>query len=118
MKLPNAHQAIVDIAKLSEYCLNPEHPKGRHKARAFASTLGFTANDAEKLKALLLWAAQECEALLTGRDDYGDRYVVDFRLKGLAGAVSIRSCWIVRMGEENPRLASCYVSGGRRWKRR
>lgn len=27
--------------KLTGYCLNPEHPRGKHKARVFASALGF-----------------------------------------------------------------------------
>jgi hypothetical protein len=40
MKLPNAAQALVDLAKLRDYCLNPAHPRGRHKARVFATALG------------------------------------------------------------------------------
>ena len=26
MKLPNGERAVVDIVKLSDYCLNPDHP--------------------------------------------------------------------------------------------
>jgi hypothetical protein len=40
MKLPNATHAVVDVAKLRDYCLNPGHARGRHKARVFASVLG------------------------------------------------------------------------------
>jgi hypothetical protein len=36
MKMPGGHAAIVDRQKLTEYCLNPEHPRGKHKARVFA----------------------------------------------------------------------------------
>jgi hypothetical protein len=36
MKLPNSEKAIVDIAKLRDYSLNPEHESGGHKARVFA----------------------------------------------------------------------------------
>ncbi len=43
MKLPNSDRAVVDIAKLRDYCLNPAHPRGRHKARVFAAALGLTA---------------------------------------------------------------------------
>jgi len=42
MKMPDGDAAIVDRQKLTGYCLNPEHPRGKHKARVFA-TLGFTA---------------------------------------------------------------------------
>ena len=37
MKLPNGDHAIVEIGKLLEYCLNSQHPRGRNKARVFAS---------------------------------------------------------------------------------
>ncbi len=49
MRLPNAERAVVDIAKLRDYCLNFEHPRGRHKARVFAAALGLTTADAEML---------------------------------------------------------------------
>ncbi|WP_367268233.1 DUF6883 domain-containing protein [uncultured Thiohalocapsa sp.] len=39
-RLPNADQAAVDLDKLRGYCLNPAHPRGRHKARVFAAALG------------------------------------------------------------------------------
>jgi len=42
MKMPDGDAAIVDRQKLTGYCLNPEHPRGKHKARVFAM-LGFTA---------------------------------------------------------------------------
>jgi hypothetical protein len=40
MKLPNAESAIIAIEKLRNYCLDPEHPRGKHKARVFSSVLG------------------------------------------------------------------------------
>ena len=50
MKLPNGHRAIVDIRKLRDYCLNPNSPNGRNKARVFAASLGLTPPDAEILR--------------------------------------------------------------------
>jgi hypothetical protein len=64
MLLPNREQAVVDLTKLSDYCLNPEHPRGRHKARVFASALGLTLADAESLRAMLLLVALDHEAIL------------------------------------------------------
>jgi hypothetical protein len=40
MKLPNGEASIVEIEKLWDYCLNLDHPRGRHKARVFLSVLG------------------------------------------------------------------------------
>lgn len=57
MKPPNAEDAIVDPETLRGYCLDPEHIRGRHKARVFASALGMTAEDAEELREILRSAA-------------------------------------------------------------
>ncbi len=80
MKLPNADRAIVEISKLRDYCLNPDHPRGRHKARVFVSALNLTAENAEELQKALLSAAKTNDALLTAEDEYGTRYQVDFNM--------------------------------------
>jgi hypothetical protein len=54
VKLPNVENAVVDIAKIRDYCLNPDHREGKHKARVFLATLGITRNDAEELRRKLL----------------------------------------------------------------
>jgi hypothetical protein len=63
MKLPHADQAIIDITKLREYCLNPLHPEGKHKARVFAGSLGFGTADAEKLRSIIASAILTNEAV-------------------------------------------------------
>jgi len=63
MTLPEGEYAVVDISKLRDYCLNPAHPRGRHKARVFASTLGLTPADAGFLQEHLLQAARQAEAI-------------------------------------------------------
>ena len=109
MRLPGGECAVVDIAKLRDYCLNDQHPRGRHKARVFASALGFTVADADILRQPLLGAAREGQAVETDRDDYGQRYVIDLGVNGPRGRASVRSCWIILHGEDFPRLTSCYV---------
>jgi uncharacterized protein DUF6883 len=74
MRLPNGDQAIVSIDKLLDYCLNPDHPRGRHKARVFAAVLGITATEAEQLRSTLLAAAVTGEAAASEADDYGQRF--------------------------------------------
>jgi uncharacterized protein DUF6883 len=56
LKLPNPDRAIVDIAKLRSYCLDPEHPVGGDKAKVFKSVLGLSSPDAEWLREQLLEA--------------------------------------------------------------
>jgi len=64
MRLPNAGKAIVEVEKLRDYCLNPLHPRGRHKARVFASRLGLTGQHAELLRVALVQAARTEQASL------------------------------------------------------
>ena len=109
MKLPGGDNAIVDIAKLRDYCLDPQHPRGRHKARVFAATLGLAQTDAEFLREALLRAAREADALVGESDEYGDRFTVDFELNRGNRRAVVRSAWIVLRGETAPRLTSCFV---------
>lgn len=109
MRLPNPDRAIVDMRKLRDYCLSTDHPRGRHKARVFARTLGFTSANAEELRDLLLTAARTWDAIPADADAYGQRHVVDLVVNTLGEDVTIRSTWIVRTGEDFPRLTSCYV---------
>jgi hypothetical protein len=109
MKLPGGDAAIVDPAKLTGYCLNPEHPRGKHKARVFATALGFTAENADDLRAALLTAAATADAQSAGSDQFGDRYMIEFEIRGPRGSGVIKNTWIVRRGETSPRLTSCFV---------
>jgi hypothetical protein len=109
VNLPNAQLAVVDIAKLRDYCLSFEHPRGRHKARVFASALGTTADRAEELQDALMQAIGTLDATATDQDEYGQRYAVDFTMKGPAGEARVRRSWIVRSGDDFPRLTGCYV---------
>lgn len=81
MRLPYGDAATIDIAKLTEYCLNPIHPRGKHKARVFESVLGMTAADAGDLHQALIAAARNEDAREGSSDLYETRYIIDFELK-------------------------------------
>ncbi len=108
-KLPNSENAIVEVRKLRDYCLSPEHPRGRHKARVFAFALGLTVEDSEELRRALLSAAVLGEAVPAEEDEYGQRYMLDFQMSTEIGSATVRSGWIVRSGEDLPRFTSCWV---------
>ena len=109
MPVPHADRAIVDIRKLRDYCLNPAHDEGQHKARVFAAALGLTVIDAEALRAILLEVVQSHEAHLGYRDAYGQRYTVDFWLDWQGNRAQVRSGWVLEHEAMAPRLISCYV---------
>jgi hypothetical protein len=108
VKLPNGKHAIVDIQKLQSYCLNLQHPRGRHKARVFAA-VGIESKDSEELREALIEAATKADAELGLPSPHGQRYSVDFVMERPEKSVRIRSTWIIRSGENLPRLTSCYV---------
>lgn len=109
MKLPNAERAFVDIAKLRDYSLNAEHEEGKHKARVFAAALGLGIEDAEWLREKLVTVAKSEDCRLGRKTEYGQRYLIDFGLSHEGKSARLRSVWIVRTGEDLPRLATCYV---------
>ncbi len=109
MKLPDGDQAIIELRKLTEYCLNWDHEDGRHKAALFDRRLGITVQNADILLAALRQAAADGEAVPGRSDQYGHRYVVDFECEGPGGIAAIRSVWIVRAVETAPRLVTCYI---------
>jgi hypothetical protein len=108
MLIPNAERAVVDIRKLRDYCLNPMHPEGKHKARLFAAALGMTAHDAENLRSALLQVVKTQDAVVGRRDAYGQRYLIDFLLEWQGKQAMIRSGWIIEWGLAMPRLTTCY----------
>ena len=109
MKLPNSEKIFIDIEKLSGYCLNSAHDRGKHKARLFSSILGVTLENAEELRKVLLEAARNHDAEIGREDRYGKRYVIDFTMATKKGQAKIRSTWIIRSNENFIRLTSCYI---------
>lgn len=108
MRLPNAERAIVEDAKVRDYLLAPDHPVGRAKARFFAA-LGFTRDGWPLLRDALRAVAVEGEAEPGEATVFGQRYAVRGIVRGPAGrTAAVLTAWIVRRGEDAPRLVSAY----------
>ncbi|WP_433996414.1 DUF6883 domain-containing protein [Bradyrhizobium iriomotense] len=71
MRIPNGENAAVDIRKIEDYCLNPSHPRGRHKARVFRDALDLQRSDASWLRDALLESVLSCEASQITTDRWG-----------------------------------------------
>lgn len=108
-RLPNGAWAVIDEAKLTGYCLNPDHERGGDKARVFASALGITTENAEVLHLALREAARTGDVRPTRQTEYGQLYALDFEMTTVVGRAIVRSRWIVRHNEDFPRLTSCFV---------
>lgn len=114
MRLPNGHRAVVDPAKLADYCLNLDHEDGKHKARLFAAALGLSRSDCGWLRERLLDAAVQQPAVITAETEFGVLYVVDFPVAHSSHSAMVRSAWIVRRNEDFPRLTTCFVLVGKK----
>jgi hypothetical protein len=106
---PYAERAILDIRKIETYCLNPAHPRGRHKARVFREALGLAQRDASWLRQALLDGVRRVEASELANDNFGVRWQADIPLARQDRRVVVRTIWIVRSNEEIPRFVTCWV---------
>lgn len=109
MKLPGGSEAIVEIEKVRDYSLNPEHPVGKHKARVFAAALNLERENAEEVQSRLLEAAALYECTPTRLTPHGQHYEMDFMLSHRNKAALVRAVWIMRHEEKSPRLVTFHV---------
>ncbi len=109
MKLPNRVQAIIPEGKLTDYCLNPFHPDGKHKAKVFKRALGITQENSEELKRLVLQSAQSGEVIKEQENDFGKIYRVECEIEGINQKEILCTLWIVHKGDYTPYLTSCII---------
>jgi hypothetical protein len=107
--LPRAREAIIPTDKLVGYALNLEHPRGRHKARVFASALGIRRTDWRYLREQLLDGVVEAPVRGTRITPFGVLYDIVVLVDGLNGATSpVVTIWLVK-GDRPPQLVSTWV---------
>jgi hypothetical protein len=105
MKLP-AHDAIIPVAKLTDYLLSATHPDGRGKA-AFLARLGYSRDDWQQLETDLREDQLTLDAAPGRASPYGRKYEILGLLTGPNGTTAqIRTVWIVLAGETRPRLVT------------
>jgi hypothetical protein len=107
-RLPNGERALIPIEKLTAYCLNPDHPRGKDKARVFASVLGITQDRAYELADLVRHAAREGDVTKEATTVWGQYYRVDWVMPSRLDVV-LRTIWEIAPGEEIPRLVSVFI---------
>lgn len=105
--LPNHNNAVIDLNKLENYCLDINHPIGKHKAKVLQSALSLNHNDAKIFADLIIRNLYLNEAVKGKGDEYGQRYFVDMKISNFGKEAIIRTAWIVEHGEDIPRLITC-----------
>ena len=107
--LPHGKEAVLDIRKIEHYCLNPLHPRGRHKARVFRDALDLQRGDAPWLRDAILNAALVEEAVEIAADEWGSRWRFDAALRRHGKTAVVRTIWLVRGQERVPKFVTCWV---------
>lgn len=93
----------VDPRKLTEYALNPQAPRGRHKAVVFQKVLGFTRENYVGLLRQIERQALEARATFHSEDEFGRRYMVDVIVEGTEGRQAVvRTGWLVYQMRTKP----------------
>ena len=107
--LPYYQEINIPREKLEGYCLNPEHPVGKHHAIVFKSALGFDQSNWDVLAERIIEQLPYYEAVLGRQDSYGQRYNVTMPIKGLNGKTAdVLTAWIIDRDQDHPRFVTAY----------
>jgi hypothetical protein len=107
--LPGYQSAYIPISKIRDYSLNTDHEEGKHKAIVFQSALGIGQGEYPWLIEQIRQGIAVMEAVEEEAISFGKRYRVDLTVRNREKEAIVRTTWIIRNGEDFPRLTSCYV---------
>jgi hypothetical protein len=65
-------------------------------------------SNAYELRNILLKIIKTHDARLGLRDEYGQRYIIDFMLEWKNKRLLVRSGWIIEHNSKTPKLTTCY----------
>jgi hypothetical protein len=78
--LPNYQKAVIPNEKIFDYCLNPNHERGRHKAKVFKKVFGLTQQDGELLKSAILEQLDRFEIETVKENKFGVIFTLPMRI--------------------------------------
>ena len=112
-KLPNFDQAIVEERKITAYLLDRGHPLGGPKA-VFFELFGFSVANWRLFRDALLAHARANDVARSYRARHGQVHEVIGPLSTPDGRnPAVLVAWMVRKGEDRPRLVTAVPSTGR-----
>jgi hypothetical protein len=108
--LPNYENAVIPDEKIYDYCLNPYHERGMHKARVFKRAFGLTQQDGHVLKSAILERLDKFEVSSEEENKFGRIFTLRMEITIFGKTDEVITSWIVEKGNDYPRLISCYVN--------
>lgn len=111
MRLPFADAAVVADAKLVDYLLNADHPRGRTKARFFVGA-GFRREAPEELRAALVAIAASAD-MAAIEHPAGTKFIGDGVVRTPNGRmIALRTVWLLDGDRPPPRFVTAYPARG------
>lgn len=99
----------ISESKLVSYSLNPNHPKGKHKAYLFKKLLGYDQSNWKELETQIDRLVDIKNMQYLNVDEYGERYRCDVIMKGPNGNEAIvRTGWLKRASSDVYELTTTY----------
>jgi len=102
-------KVVINPRKLTHYALDPQSPKGKHKAMVF-ERLGFTKANYTELLEQLQAKSLTTEAISSGEDEYGTRYTLEIPIENRMGQPAlVITGWLVPKNTREAHLVTLYV---------
>ena len=108
-RVPRADEAVVPEDKLARYALDPDHPRGRHKARVFSAALEIERADWRYLRDQLIDSLADAPTLGTRVTPFGVLYETLVLIDGLNGTTAPVAAISMVHNDHPPRLVSTWV---------
>ena len=108
LALPDSGGAAAAASKFSQYLFGGENEDGLAKGAAFASRLGYTAQNWQKLRTEIIKKSAQYPARAKGLDEHGQRYEQKIVLNGLKGKpANVVVGWINKDGQT--KMTTAYI---------
>ena len=106
----NSESIEISPAKLTEYALNPNHIDGKHKAKVFKTTLGYTLDNYQDLIDNVYRNINKFPFSQIGSNDQGKLFRCDIAMSGPNGKTAVvRTGWITENDSGLYRLTTIFV---------
>lgn len=106
----NSESIEIPPAKLTEYALNPNHIDGKHKAKVFETTLGYTLDNYQDLIDNVYRNINKFPFSQIGSNDQGELFRCDIAMSGPNGKTAVvRTGWITENDSGLYRLTTIFV---------
>lgn len=103
--LPNYDKAFIPKGKLKDYALNPQHERGKDKAKLYDIVLGYNQDNYKDFENILLKEIKQTPISFAETIQWGERFNIIVIVKGLKNKyMQLKTVWQIDKGKKHPHL--------------